>query len=68
MDKRPTLGWRTEDRIIREYHQGGIAARWSDRRLRFLLAEYRLNVRREMAEQFELDLEAPCDESEPCST
>ena len=46
--KRPTLGWRTPAKIIREWHQGGLAARWSPRRLLFLLAEYRLNCRREL--------------------
>lgn len=49
--KRPILGWRTKEKILREYHQNGIAERWSPRRLLFLLAEYRLHVRRELVEE-----------------
>jgi hypothetical protein len=49
--KRPPLGWRTHAKLLREFHQGGIADRWSERRLLILLAEYRLNCRRELMEE-----------------
>ncbi len=47
MNKRPPLGWRTHAKLLTEFRQGGIADRWSERRLLILLAEYRLNCRRE---------------------
>ncbi len=50
--KRPPLGWRTHAKLLREFRQGGIADRWSERRLLILLAEYRLNCRRELVETF----------------
>ena len=49
--RKPPLGWRTPAKILREWHQGGIAARWSPRRLLFLLAEYRVYTRWELIEE-----------------
>lgn len=56
MFKRPTLGWRTKKKLLKEFHQGGIADRWSERRLLILLAEYRLNCRREFMAEIESQL------------
>lgn len=51
--KRPALGWRNHQKLLREFRQGGIADRWSERRLLILLAEYRLNCRREFMREMQ---------------
>ena len=56
MFKRPALGWRTKNKLLKEFHQGGIATRWSERRLLILLAEYRMNCRREFMAEIEAEL------------
>ena len=60
--KKPPLGWRTHAKLLREFHQGGISDRWSERRLLILLAEYRMNCRRELLEEQEKELQAKRDE------
>lgn len=54
--KKPTLGWRDKRKLLKEFRQGGIADRWSERRLLILLAEYRLNCRREFMLEIESQL------------
>lgn len=51
--RRPPIGWRTKAKLLKEFRQGGIADRWSERRLLILLAEYRLNCRRELIHEAE---------------
>lgn len=48
---KPPLGWRTKEKLLREFHQGGIADRWSERRLLILLAEYRMHCRNELLQE-----------------
>ena len=55
--KRPLIGWKTKEKLLQEFHQGGIADRWSERRLLILLAEYRLNCRRELAESLAKEID-----------
>jgi len=49
--KRPPLGWRTHAKLLREFRQGETQSRWSERRFLILMAEYRLNCRRELVEE-----------------
>ncbi len=48
---KPPLGWRTHAKLIKEFRQGETQSRWSERRFLILMAEYRLNCRRELARQ-----------------
>lgn len=52
---KPPLGWRTHAKLLKEFRQGETQSRWSERRFLILLAEYRLNCRRELVEQFSRD-------------
>jgi hypothetical protein len=63
MFKKPTLGWRTKEKLIKEFRQGAVADRWSERRLLILLAEYRMNCRREFMEELAdiVDIQPMCD-------
>jgi hypothetical protein len=50
---KPPLGWRTHDKLVREFRQGETQSRWSERRFLILMAEYRLNCRRELVAEFD---------------
>jgi hypothetical protein len=49
--KTPPHGWRTPERLLREFRQGGQFDRWSERRFLILMKEFRLFCRQELAGQ-----------------
>lgn len=51
--KKPTLGWRTSAKLMKEFRQGETQSRWSERRFLILMAEYRMNCRHELLVEIE---------------